>query len=140
MKSCIACLALLAAISAAAQNRKAALRMERPGDRDDSIRLIEGPRVLSITSHSATIEWKTSGNGANHIRYGTVPGRPDKSKYVPGGSREHQMTLTGLQPSKTYYFDIMGRDGKVRQGGTGSFRTASNGSNQAEHPRWGVKR
>lgn len=142
MKLRIACLALLAAISvaAAAQNRNAPPRMDRPGDRDDSVRLIEGPRVLNLTSHSATIEWKTNKNGANHIRYGTVQGRPDKSKYVPGGSRGHEMTLTGLQPNTTYYFDIMERDGEVRQGGTGSFHTPGNGFNQGERPRWGERR
>ena len=125
MKHFLAIVALLAAISiiAPAQNKNAPLVYDKPGDRDDSVRLVEGPRVLDVTTDSAVIEWKTSGNGANHIRYGTVPEHPDKSAYVPGGSREHRMTLTGLEPSKTYYFYIMERDQEVRQGGTGSFTT-----------------
>ena len=119
---------------AAAQKSNAPLRGDKAGDRDDSVRLIEGPRVTNVTGHSATIEWKTNKNGANHIRYGTAQGHPDKTKYAPGGSKEHQMTLTGLQPNTTYYFYIMERDGEVRQGGTGSFHTAST---QAENSRWG---
>ena len=59
---------------------------------------------------------------------------------MPAGSREHQMTLTGLQPNTTYYFDIMERDGEARRGGTGSFRTLRNGVNEHEHSRWGVRR
>jgi hypothetical protein len=142
MKRLFICLVLLVGIplALAAQDRNAPLRMGRPGDRDDSVRLIEGPRVLNLTSHSATIEWKTSGNGANHVRYGTAPERPDKSKYIPGGSREHQMTLTGLQPNTTYYFDIMERDGEVRRGGTGSLPTPGNGADEHEHSRWGERR
>lgn len=141
MKRFLAYWVLLAAMSvaAAAQNRNAPLVMDKPGDRDDSVRLIEGPRILNLTSHSATIEWKTNKNGANHIRYGTISGHPDKSKYVPGGSREHQMTLSGLQPNTTYYFYIMERDGEIRQGGTGSFHTPGNGE-RAEHTRWGERR
>lgn len=125
MKHFLAILGLLAAISilAAAQNKNAPLTYDKPGDRDDSTRLVEGPRVMDVTPNSAIIEWQTSGNGANHVRYGTIPNRPDKSAYVPGGSREHRMTLTGLEPGKTYYFYIMERDQEVRQGGTGSFTT-----------------
>ncbi len=110
---------------------QAPLRTDKAGDRDDAVHITEGPRVMNLTANSATIEWKTNKNGANHIRYGLDPSRPDKSKYVPGGSKEHALTLSGLQPGKTYYFHIMERDGEVRQGGSGSFTTP--GGRQAQN-------
>ncbi len=107
------------AIFAAAQTMSAP--RERDKDRDEAVHITEGPRVLNLTAHSATIEWKTNKNAANHIRYGLNPSHPDKSKYVAGGSKEHSLTLTGLQPGKTYYYEIMERSEEVRQ--RGSFTT-----------------
>jgi phosphodiesterase/alkaline phosphatase D-like protein len=110
--------------TAPAQGNKAPLVYDKPGDRDDTVTITEGPRVIDVTPISVTIEWKTNKNAANHIRYGTDNNHPDKSKYVPGGSREHKLQLTGLEPGKTYFFHIMERDSEVRQGGSGTFSTA----------------
>lgn len=128
-KRILALLSVLAALSmfAAAQSQNAPLVMDKPGDKDDSTRLIEAPRVSNLTPTSATIEWKTNGPAANHIRYGLIPGRPDKNKYEPGGSQDHSLTLSDLEPGKTYYFYILERDQEVRQGGTGSFTTPVSG-------------
>jgi phosphodiesterase/alkaline phosphatase D-like protein len=122
-------IALLAVgtLAIAQSQKNAPLTYDKAGDRDDSVTLTQSAQVTNLTPTSATITWQTNKNGANHVRYGTDPNHPDKSKYVPGGSTQHSMTLTDLQPGKTYYFFIMERDQEVRQGGTGSFTTPASG-------------
>jgi len=130
MRTILAIMVALLALGtlAVAQTQKnAPLKYDKPGDRDDSVTLTQAPRVTNLTATSATIEWQTNKNGANHVRYGTDPNHPDKSKYVPGGSTQHSITLTDLEPGKTYYFFVMERDEDVRQGGTGQFTTPASG-------------
>jgi len=118
----------LGTLAFAQSQKNAPLKYDKPGDRDDSVTLTQAPRVTNLTPTAATIQWQTNKNGANHIRYGTDPNHPDKSKYVPGGSTDHSLTLTDLEPSKTYYFFVMERDEEVRQGGTGQFTTPASGA------------
>ena len=83
----------------------------------DTVQIAEGPLVRNLTPTSAELSWKTDKVAATDVRYGITQNNPDQRKFEPGGSREHSVKLTGLQPGKTYYFYIYDRKGQVRVGG-----------------------
>jgi phosphodiesterase/alkaline phosphatase D-like protein len=54
---------------------------------------------------------------ANDVRYGTDPNNMNTRAFEAGGSRQHSVELTNLQPGQTYYFIVMRRDGSTRHSG-----------------------
>lgn len=83
----------------------------------DTVQIAEGPIVRNVTPTSAELYWKTDKVAATDVRYGITQNNPDQRKFQPGGSREHTVPLTSLQPGKIYYFYIYDRKGQVRVGG-----------------------
>ena len=83
----------------------------------DTVQVAEGPFVRSVTPTAAELFWKTDKVAATDVRFGPTQNSPDQRRFEPGGSREHTVQLTGLQPGKTYYFYIYDRKGEVRVGG-----------------------
>lgn len=98
---------------------------QRPMDDDDErrVRIVRGPDIVNVTDDSATINWITNFSGANHVRY-RVAGSNDQwqSAYQQGGGTNHSLQLTGLQPGRTYEWQILTRDGDLRT--SGQFQTA----------------
>jgi hypothetical protein len=98
---------------------------QRPMDSDDErrVRIVRGPDIVNVTDDSATINWITNFSGANHVRY-RVAGSNDQwqSAYHQGGGTNHSLQLTGLQPGRTYEWQILTRDGDLRT--SGQFQTA----------------
>jgi hypothetical protein len=98
---------------------------QRPMDSDDErrVRIVRGPDIVNVTDDSATINWVTNSSGANHVRY-RVAGSNDEwqSAYHEGGGTNHSLQLTGLQPGRTYEWQILTRDGDLRT--SGQFQTA----------------
>jgi hypothetical protein len=98
---------------------------QRPMDDDDErrVRIVHGPDIVNVTDDSATINWITNHPGANHVRY-RVAGSNDEwqSAYQQGGGTNHSLQLTGLQPGRTYDWQILTRDGDLRT--SGQFQTA----------------
>lgn len=98
---------------------------QRPMDDDDErrVRIVRGPDIVNVTDDSATINWVTNFSGANHVRY-RVAGSNDQwqSAYQQGGGTNHSLQLTGLQPGRTYDWQILTRDGDLRT--SGQFQTA----------------
>jgi Fibronectin type III domain/Repeat of unknown function (DUF5648) len=97
---------------------------QRPMDDDDErrVRIVRGPDIVNVTDDSATLNWITSSSGANHVRY-RVAGSNDQwqSAYHQGGGTNHSIQLTGLQPGRTYDWQILTRDGDLRT--SGQFQT-----------------
>lgn len=97
---------------------------QRPMDDDDErrVRIVRGPDIVNVTDDSATINWITNYSGANHVRY-RVAGSNDQwqSAYHQGGGTSHSLQLTGLQPGRTYEWQILTRDGDLRT--SGQFQT-----------------
>jgi len=93
-------------------------------DDDDErrVRIVRGPDIVNVTDDSATINWITNFSGANHVRY-RVAGSNDQwqSAYHQGGGTNHSVQLTGLQPGRTYDWQILTRDGDLRT--SGQFQT-----------------
>ena len=89
---------------------------------EKAVHVTQGPTVENVTGNSATITWTTDKPGANHVRYRVAGSNSEwKSAYHSGGGTTHNLQLTGLEPSKTYEWQILTRDGDVRQ--QGQFQT-----------------
>jgi Purple acid Phosphatase, N-terminal domain/Repeat of unknown function (DUF5648) len=97
---------------------------QRPMDDENErrVRIVRGPDIVNVTDDSATINWTTNFSGANHVRY-RVAGSNDQwqSAYHQGGGTNHSLQLTGLQPGRTYEWQILTRDGDLRT--SGQFQT-----------------
>jgi hypothetical protein len=98
---------------------------QRPMDDDNErrVRIVRGPDIVNVTDNSATVNWTTNFSGANHVRY-RVAGSNDQwqSAYQQGGGTNHSLQLTGLQPGRTYEWQMLTRDGDLRT--SGQFQTA----------------
>src|ERR1041384_4978522 len=85
---------------------------------EKAVQITSGPNITNITPTGATINWATNKAGANHVRY-RVAGSNDawQSAYHSGGGTSHSLQLTGLEPGKTYEWQILTRDGDLRTAG-----------------------
>src|SRR5262249_45978419 len=114
-------LVFLAAVSLA-QNP-----MDEPSEK--SVQITQGPTITGITGTSATINWTTNKQGANHVRYRVAGSNSAwKSAYHPGGGTSHSLQLTGLEPGKTYEWQILTRDGDLRTSGQFQSAATANGT------------
>ncbi|HEY4676147.1 MAG TPA: fibronectin type III domain-containing protein [Candidatus Angelobacter sp.] len=117
---------------------------QRPMDDENErrVRIVRGPEIVNVTDDSATINWATNFSGANHVRY-RVAGSNDawQSAYHQGGGTDHSLQLTGLQPGRTYEWQILTRDGDLRT--SGQFQTARRdyreGDKRDDHDRDGYR-
>jgi len=98
------------------------------GTSNDDARLLAGPIVQNPTDTSASVFWIANRELNPTFKYGTDRNRLDQTAQTlnpnpdaPGHFREYSAKLTNLQPNKTYYFAIIGADGKTH--GSGSFQT-----------------
>src|SRR5471030_484425 len=68
----------------------------------------------------------TNSNGANQVRYRVAgSNQPWQSAYHQGGGTNHSLQLTGLEPGRTYEWQILTRDGDLRK--AGRFQTPGHG-------------
>jgi hypothetical protein len=89
---------------------------------EKEVHIIQGPTLSNVTGHSAVISWTTNSSGANHVRYRVAGGHQEwQSAYHQGGGNNHSLRLTGLEPHRTYEWQILTRDGDVRK--QGEFQT-----------------
>jgi len=93
------------------------------GQSSDNVNIIAGPVVQNANGNSASLWWQTNDTAATRIRYGTDPNNMSQTAYEPGGSRDHRVQLSNLQPGQTYYYEILKRYGNVRT--TGRFTMAN---------------
>jgi len=102
---------------------------QKPMDQasEKAVQITSGPNITNITPTAATINWTTNSAGANHVRY-RVAGSNDpwQSAYHSGGGTSHSLQLSGLQPGKTYEWQILTRDGDLRT--AGQFQTPTSGT------------
>lgn len=96
---------------------------------EKSVQITQGPTITGITGTSATINWTTNKAGANHVRYRVAGSNSAwKSAYHPGGGNNHSLQLTGLEPGKTYEWQILTRDGDLRTAGQFQSAATANGT------------
>lgn len=105
---------------------------QKPMDQanEKAVQITQGPNISNITGNSATINWTTNSAGANHVRYRVAGSNSAwKSAYAPGGGTSHSLQLTGLEPGKTYEWQILTRDGDLRT--AGQFQSAATAGGSA---------
>ena len=91
---------------------------------EKAVQITQGPNITNITGNSANINWTTNSAGANHVRYRVAGSNSAwKSAYAAGGGTSHALQLTGLEPGKTYEWQILTRDGDLRT--AGQFQSAA---------------
>lgn len=103
--------------------------MDQPSEKN--IQITQGPAISNNTGGVATLNWTTSATASNHVKY-RVGGGAWKSAYQPGGSTNHSLQLTGLQPGQTVEWQILTRDGDVRT--SGQFQAGAGGRAGAGWP------
>jgi hypothetical protein len=105
---------------------------QKPMDQasEKAVQITSGPNITNISGSSATINWTTNSPGANHVRYRVAGSNsPWKSAYHTGGGTTHSLQLTGLEPGKTYEWQILTRDGDLRT--AGQFQSAATATGTA---------
>src|SRR5882757_1435548 len=96
---------------------------------EKNVQITQGPTITNITGNSATINWTTNSAGANHVRYRVAGSNSAwKSAYASGGGTNHSLQLTGLEPGKTYEWQILTRDGDLRTAGQFQSAATANGT------------
>ena len=104
---------------------------QKPMDQasEKAVQITQGPTISNITGNSATINWTTNSAGANHVRYRVAGSNSAwKSAYAPGGGTNHSLQMTGLEPGKTYEWQILTRDGDLRTAGQFQSAATANGT------------
>jgi hypothetical protein len=96
---------------------------------EKAVQITQGPTISNITGNAATINWTTNSAGANHVRYRVAGSNSAwKSAYAAGGGTNHSLQLTGLEPGKTYEWQILTRDGDLRTAGQFQSAATANGT------------
>ncbi|HVG92013.1 MAG TPA: fibronectin type III domain-containing protein, partial [Alphaproteobacteria bacterium] len=125
MKGTFTLLGLLLILSAAP------LFAQKPMDsaNEKAVQITSGPSITNITGTTATINWTTNSAGANHVRYRVAGSNSAwKSAYAAGGGTNHSLQMSGLEPGKTYEWQILTRDGDLRTAGQFQSTTTANGT------------
>jgi acid phosphatase type 7 len=83
--------------------------------------LSRGPYLQMPSPDAITVCWQTGEATDGIVRYGMKPGELGETARTAGSGREHEVRLTGLEPSTTYYYSV-GSSEKVMSGGTADFQ------------------
>ncbi len=100
---------------------------------DTTAPVISGVSVTGVTPSSAVISWTTDEPSNSRARYGTTAGAADNSTADVTSVVQHQITLTGLAESSTYFFTVSSTDASnnTSTSAEASFTTGTNHVDQA---------
>ena len=104
---------------------------QKPMDQanEKAVHITQGPTITNISGNSATINWTTNSSGANRVRYRVAGSNSEwKTATHPGGGTSHSLQLTGLEPGKTYEWQILTTDGDLRTSGQFQSAATANGT------------
>lgn len=99
-------------------------------DGPDTLVLLAGPYLQSVTTNAAIICWRTDLPGDSVVEYGLTPSLGQVVSN-PALVEQHVVRLTGLAPYTRYHYRI--RSGGQVLHGPNSFRTAADGGQTAFH-------
>jgi|SRR5581483_3244056 len=82
-------------------------------DQSGPVKITNGPIVESVKGDSAMIAWSTNVKSGSEVRYGAKRNLLNRSETVKpdGKGLMHRVQLKGLEPSKTYFFQVKSRAG-----------------------------
>lgn len=82
--------------------------------------ITNGPIVEGTTDTTAVIAWTTNVNSSTRVLYGTDAQHLDKTAEMPWGGITHRVTIKGLQPGTTYYFQVASTEAQGSGAGANS--------------------
>jgi len=69
-----------------------------------------GPYLQSASSTSILIKWRSRKAIPSQVRYGTVPGKWERTVETSAHTKNHEILLDGLEPATSYYYKVSGLD------------------------------
>lgn len=92
---------------------------------DNAPSLVRGPYLHIATPTSTVVKWRTDVACPSRVSYGSIPGNLGNFTDDAASTFDHEVTVTGLQPSTTYFYSI-GTPTAMLAGGDAStfFRTS----------------
>jgi hypothetical protein len=91
-----------------------------------NVQITQQPQAIHVDHDSAVLTWKTDNTAANNVQYRPAGSSEWKHSFLPKGSKDHWMKLTGLQPKTKYEYQILTTSNQVRA--SGQFETTASGS------------
>lgn len=82
----------------------------------NSIKVIRGPYLQSVSQTGITIRWRTDIPTLSRVMYGREPSSLDRQVMTDGERTEHIVSINGLEPD-TKYFYAVGNDSQMVIGG-----------------------
>ncbi|MBX7180497.1 MAG: metallophosphoesterase family protein [Bacteroidia bacterium] len=79
--------------------------------------IIRGPYLQSPNWNSIKVMWRSDSATSSNVKYGLSPADLSSSASVPGTATNHIVTISGLQPSTTYFYAIADSAGAIVEGG-----------------------
>ena len=79
--------------------------------------VVRGPYLQMVTSNSIVVRWRTDNPTTSGVRFGTTPGVLSDLVISTASVVDHEIALTGLDPSTQYYYAI-GTDAQDLAGDT----------------------
>ncbi|MCI0350232.1 MAG: fibronectin type III domain-containing protein [Acidobacteriales bacterium] len=95
-----------------------------------SVQITGGPWLDTVADNQAIVTWITNTPASSVVRYGTDRSNLDKSANSPWGGN-HAVTLSGLKPNTTYYFQVETGSGAgqlATKSNVGGFQTLAPGA------------
>lgn len=83
-----------------------------------NLRIVNGPRVQSNNDTTAVVTWTTNVQSSSIVKYGTDQNNLDKMARAAWGGSDHSVTITGLQPGTSYYYEVVSGEGAGIGGST----------------------
>lgn len=75
------------------------------------IKITSKPKIISLTSNSATIQWNTNREATSRVECSVVNNKTTKhNKNIENSVKVHTITLTGLRPNTQYSFLAISTD------------------------------
>lgn len=92
----------------------------------ESAEIIGAPKAVDISTRRATITWTTERDSDSKVAFGENPdGYGKEEPSISKQTEEHEITLTNLEPGKTYYYRAKwtDEDGNTGESKEQSFKT-----------------
>lgn len=83
--------------------------------------ITRGPYLQMLAPDAITVRWQTDVPSESRVQFGSAPNQLAKSVEDKKATVEHEVRLTGLKPSTTYYYAV-GNTKTTLTGGDESFR------------------
>jgi phosphodiesterase/alkaline phosphatase D-like protein len=102
--------------------------------------ITDGPILESVSDDDAVIAWSTKQGGQMSIKYGTDKNNLSQTANATDkmGGTNHRVKLDNLQPTSTYYFQVVENGQPV--GNVLDFKTLAKGQRNRQNVNLGVKK